>query len=208
MRPWRSKGITTGTALIALLAIGCTAGTARYAPPSTNVKPPPLSQRVERSVDATWDALVEATRNSGYKLTEWDRPRGSMGFSFGILQPWDYVTGGSYRQTDKSAYRKAVTRYSPVVTFTGDWVQFATEHRGGSLDAMLLVQLEPAGAGATMVSYRARYRFSEADLQWQFETGGCDRQAVPNAAPDTPFDRVLCPTHRAESGMREILGRL
>jgi hypothetical protein len=193
-----------GLGFVSLALMGFEPGTAHYKPPHTNVSPPPLSRTVDQPFEAVWNTLIQKAADSGYVLTGKDEETATLMFSFGALEPWQFVTGGHYRQSDPTPYHESQTRYGPVVTWRGDYVKFATEKRGGRLEASAKVKVTSVESRKTKVAVGATYEYLMGDVRWSFQTGDCVKMLVPDARPDTPLERTLCPTHRAEEQLLKL----
>jgi hypothetical protein len=192
-----------GIACVSFALMGYEADTAHYKPPPTDVTPPELTRTVDQPFEAVWSALTQGGPDIGYRLLDKDKGNGTLTFSFGGLKPWQYVTGGHYRQTNKTPFREQPTDYGPVETFRGDYVKFANERRGAELQGTAKVKVTHVGSQKTQVHVDASYRYTMGDIRWSFKTGHCAKQLVPYALADTPLERTLCPTYKAE---KELLG--
>jgi hypothetical protein len=199
--------VATVLACVSFAVMGYEADTAHYKPPRTDVTPPELSRTFDRPFEGVWNALTQAGPDTGYRLLDENEDNGTLTFGFGGLEPWRYVTGGHYRQTNKTPFREQPTPYGPVETFRGDYVKFASETRGGELQGTARVKVTRVGPQKTRVHVDAGYQYTMGDIRWSFETGHCAKQLVPYALADTPLERTLCPTYKVEKELLDLASR-
>lgn len=196
--------LAAGLSCASFALMGYEADTAHYSPPRTDVTPPDLSRTIDQAFETVWNTMVQGGPDMGYRLLDQDENKGTLSFGFGGLEPWHYVTGGHYRQTNKTPFREQPTDYGPVETFRGDYVEFATEHDGGVLQGTAQVKITRVDSQKTQVHVDASYQYTVGDISWSFETGHCAKQLVPYALADTPLERTLCPTYEAEKGLLDL----
>ena len=181
---------------LAVLVVAASCVSADYEPPTSDATKEDFSRTVGKSVDETWDALIQYAARNFFAIVEKDS--GRLSVSLGMGNPAQFVTGGHFKLSDERA---------GSTSFEGDYVDYLRRYANATLTARMSIVVRAQGQ-RTLVTVNTRYVVN-ATLRgrretWHFESGGSSTVRVQNP-PGTPPTRTLRPTHKAEKAILHAL---
>ena len=169
--------INTIIATILLTISACVTST--YTPPSS-IESDKNTFLINKNYDDTWSSLIDFITSNNYSVENFEKASGLITLYFGKDNPEQYVDCGIFNNQP--------------------YVNYLTKEYKSVLVGQMSVTVKSISKNETRVKINAKYKFTVANLQWKFVTGGSDSVTLDkiSTASGANSNRVCQPSYKVE----------
>lgn len=135
---------------------------------------------INKNYDDTWSSLIDFVTSSHYTIDNVEKSSGLITVYFGKENPAEYVDCGQFNNNSYSEY--------------------LTKNYHSALVGQMSITAKSLNENQTRIKVNASYKFTVANLQWKFVTGGSDSETLSgtSTALGASSERICQPSYKVE----------
>lgn len=167
------------TIIVAILLASTACVPSTYTPPSS-LNSDKNTFLISKNYDDTWSSLIDYVTSGNYSVENFEKASGLIILYFGKDNPEQYVDCGLFNNQP--------------------YVNYLTKEYKSALVGQMSIAVNSVSKNETRIKINAKYKFTVADLQWKFVTGGSDSVTLgqTSTAPGANSNRVCQPSYKVE----------